>query len=384
MDEAPTDQLLTRAPGGIERVVANPHVVVDNDFALGTFLLHVLADAIGMRIAVFMDATRMERAAVRKFHPRVFKYSGVILVSAERVVQVAARQASRARATLRRQAGGARAPRERVSRPVDFRSVEPRDALCARSTATETDGQRRRDARDAERRKPGGRTRRENAWAQSRHRRSRDAQQAIRDVSRKMRDTLLHDNMGVCDVCDEEEFASNAEFREVRLTDELRVAWMREIQTDHGHGTRSKTPETVRACKACAKVMAKNMFPWNWKMFAPLLPVPEEVNGLNDLEYSLIAPTQCTAIVYVANAGAAAHVPESATNGTCQSVSKYNSFLLKHYVDAAIRVVPRLLEDCGVVFVKRCDSARNDAVFPIRVERTIAALRVLLRDNPDA
>ena len=65
-------------------------------------------------------------------------------------------------------------------------------------------------------------------------------------------------------------------------------------------------------------------------------------------------------------------------------IETHNSFLFKRDVNASIgRVVPRLPQDCGAVFVRR-DSARGDVVFPIRVERTIRALRVLHEHNPEA
>ena len=116
---------------------------MNDDVAMGTFLLHVLADAIGMRVVVFRDASSPERAAMTHFQPKMVKYSGALLVSVETAETVGR------------------------SKVKVFRSVEPRDALCARSTANVTDGQRRRDARDAERRKPGARAPRDRVGRKS-------------------------------------------------------------------------------------------------------------------------------------------------------------------------------------------------------------------------
>ena len=360
MSKTPLDVLRARAPMGMDVVAANPHVHVMDDVALGMFVLNILTDEIGMRIMVFKGANRIESKPIRQLHPHVVKYSGTIMVSVEP-----------------------------SSNPMlrAFRSVTPRDAPSARSSEGDTVGLRQRNARDAETRNPGGRARRENTWRTSRHGRQPDAADAIRAVCRKMRDALLNDTMEVCEVCDEEDFRGDSNIREIQLTDAMKAAWVANApaQSAHGHATRSNTPHSVRACKTCRDKLKNNKLPYTWKLWAPLRTVPPEVAGLNDLEFSLIAPFQCTATVYVANASGVGYVPENASNGASQRISKHNSFLFHRDVDASIeRVLPRLPEESDTIFMARRNSARLDVVFPIRVDRTLAALQVLRRDNPTA
>ena len=360
MHQTPKDVLRARAPIGFDVIAANPHLRDDNGVGLGVFLLNTIADEIGMRIIVYKGAVRHESKPIRQLTPSTVKYSGALLVSVE----------------------PSSTPVLRV-----FRSVTPRVALSARLTEGDTIGIRQRNARDAERRNPGSRAQREQTWATGRHRRAPVAADTIRNVSRKMRNALRDDNMDVCDVCDEEDFTSDSNIKVVHLSNALKTRWVEQAPTltAHGHGTRSNTPESVRACKACAAELSKHKLPWNWKLWAPKRSIPTEVAGLNDLEFSLIAPVQSTATVYVANPNGVGYVPENATNGTSQKISKHNSMLFRRDVDATIeRVLPRQPDESGMIFVARRDSARRDIVFPIRIDRTLAALEVLRKDNPGA
>jgi hypothetical protein len=357
------DVLRTQAPSAVNVAQANPHVRVVQDEDLGKFLLTLVADEIGIRVVVFKDANKTERNAIFHKAPLQMKYSGALLFSVERSA---------------------------TSGHFVFRSVAPRDAPSARATENETPSQRQRNARDAERQNPGGREQRNATWRQSRHRsRQADAETMIRTVSTKMRNALHDDNMVVCDVCDEEEFASVSEIKTVHLNAETKERWMEYApQTPSGHATRSHsaTLESVNACKTCAKALKNSQLPWAWKYWAPSRPVPYEVAGLNDMEYALIAPVQCTATVYVAHAGrTATHVPEGPTNIASQRVSKHNSFLFRRDVDASVaQVVPRFPKESGVVFISRRQSAKRDVVFPIRVDVMLTALGKLSQDNPEA
>ena len=359
--QMPRDVLGVNAPIAAAVVVANPHVQVNDHVALGKFLLKIIAEEVGMRIVIYKEATRTESKPIHQIQPHVLKHSGKMLISVE--------SSSSRRQHL-------------------FQSVTPRHAPTARASIGESISMRQLNARDAERHNPGGRARRQQAWENSTHCNppTEDAAHLIQNAARKMRDALRDDTMDVCGVCDEEEFRGIAEFRQVVLSDTVRTAWVRHASahTIHGHATRAGTPTRVLACKRCAKELSENRLPWAWKFWAPLREVPSEVAGLNDLEWSLIAPVQCSATVYVANSNTHAFVPEG-TNGTEQRVSKHNSFLYRSDVDASIeRVVPRPANESGVIFVGRCHSARKDVVFPIRIDQTLAALHILRRDNPDA
>ena len=355
ISDTPPDTLRAEAPMGIEVLQANGHMAVEQDVALGNFLLQILADEIGMRIVVFKNAIKTDSRSIEQFHPRrSVKYAGAILLSVEQ-----------------------------VSRRRVFRSVTPTEAPSARSNEGDVN-MRQRNARDAERRDPGGRERRERIWADNPDRRTDSDAQLIRRATKKMRDVLLDDTMVVCNVCDEEDFKKEANIRAFPLTDPLKRMWRNQSRANTLHGTRSNTPDSVDACKTCTAVLrSKDEFPWTWKLWAPKRSVPDVVANLNDLEYSLIAPSVCTATVYVANSGKHAYLPEEVT--TDQRISMHNSFMLHRDVNASIeRVVPRRPDKSGVIFVARTGASRRDVVFPVRIDRTLDALAILKRDNPEA
>ena len=363
--QMPRDVLRVNAPSSTTVAAANPHVQINDDVALGRLLLKVIAEEVGMRIVIYKDAFRTQNKPIHQIQPHSLRHSGSILISVE----------------------PSSLPRQHV-----FRSVTSRDAPSTRSSDGESIEMRQRNAqnnaRDAERQNPGSRAHRRQAWTHSTHRAppAENAANLIKSAARKMRNALRDDIMDVCGVCDEEEFKSIAKFRTVALSDTVKTAWLRygSAETGHGHSTRTGTPDSVNACHKCAQELSKGRLPYTWKLWAPMRQVPSEVAGLNDLEWSLIVPVQCSATVYVADPNTRAFVPEG-TNATEQRVSKHNSFLYRSDVDASIeRVVPRRADESGVIFVSRRGSARRDVVFPIRIEQTLAALEILKRDNPDA